>query len=581
MTLLRLKATGATIIVDDGGVVNPNPPFDGKLNPQPQLCVASDVENGTIANYGTDQLAGTADDVLCTAVGQPIIHPFRGDNLARLEQGLILLEATTIYADQTNIIDWGKVDYQPGENGGLSGVIVYATTRAEDDPQLAATDPWEPGIPRVQVNLYADWNNDGVIDDADGNGKIELADVDNYPFQWAPQYQFLDDGVTPNPVWTGKKGPEDINRSGNGKFSRGDALNIATSDSWDDNMPVGCQGPVRFVYGQPIRECAETLQTWNTVRPGVFDGGWAFTTYFTFADPAVETPLPGGRTYIVEAVPPAGYEIAKEEDRNVDFGDTYEPSPLAIPAPCVGTPSNLQAAHVVPQFLTLFPDAQIPAYRAGQTTPLCNMKQVPLADMQNAAVDFHFFTEVPKGARGVGLINNDVALTLDPANPIIGEKAGAVWLPISVQDFNGHELTRVYTDQFGTYNFIVPSSYTVNAPIPTGVSPHMLRLCLNHPGPIPDPANKGGFITDPYFDNRFSLTCYTFDFWPGKTTYLDTPVIPVAAFTAIFNATLDCEQPAGTPVIMDVTGPGAVGPIVNVGQPLTIHFGWQGNSSQS
>ena len=45
------------------------------------------------------------------------------------------------------------------------------------------------------------------------------------------------------------------------------------------------------------------------------------------------------------------------------------------------------------------------------------MKQVPLADMQNAAVDFHFFTEVPKGARGVGLINNDVALTLDPSQP--------------------------------------------------------------------------------------------------------------------------------------------------------------------
>ena len=564
----RLKATGATIIVDDGGVVNLTAPFDGKLNPQPQFCVASDVERGTIRDYGTDP--GPADDVLCTVVGQPIIHPFRGDNLARLEQGAVLTQATTVYADQTNIIDWGKVDYQPGENGGISGVIVYATTRAENDPQLAATEPWEPGIPRVQVNLYADWNNDGIIDDADGNGKIELADVDNYPFQWAPQYQFLDDGITENPVWTGKKGPEDINRSGSGNFSRGDALNIATSDSWDDNMPVGCQGDVQFVYGQPIRECAETLRTWNTVRPAVFDGGWAFTTYFSFANPAVEAPLPGGRNYILEAVPPPGYLVAKEEDRNVDFGDSYVPSPLAIPAPCVGTPANQQPSHVVPQFLTLFPDAQIPSYRASQTTPVCNMKQIFLADMQNAAADFHFFTEVPKAARGVGLINNDVALTLDPNNPILGEKAGAVWLPISVQDFNGNELTRVYTDQFGTYNFIVPSSYTVNAPIPTGVSPHMLRLCLNHPGPIPDPANTGKFITDPYFDNRFSLTCYTFDFWPGKTTYLDTPVIPVAAFSAVFNATLDCEQPNGTPVIRDVTGPGAVGPIVNVGQVLAI-----------
>jgi hypothetical protein len=131
-------------------------------------------------------------------------------------------------------------------------------------------------------------------------------------------------------------------------------------------------------------------------------------------------------------------------------------------------------------------------------------------------------------------------------------------------------MVRVYTDQFGTYNFIAPSTYSVNAPIPTGVSPNMLRLCLNHPGPIPDPANPQRFITDPYFDRRFSLTCYTFDFWPGKTTYLDTPVIPVAAFSAIFNATLDCEQPDGTPIVSDVTGPGAIGPIANVGQKLTI-----------
>ena len=556
----RLKATGATIIVDDGGAVNPNPPFDGELNPQPQFCTASDIAGGTIADYGADKLAGTADDVLCTTVGQSIIHPFRNDNLARLEQGLVLLEATTIYADQTNIIDWGKADYQPGEHGGITGVAVYNTTRAENDPQLAATDPWEPGIPRVQFNLYADWNSDGIIDDADGNGRIELADVDNYPFGWAQG---------------GRKGPEDIDRNGNGRFDRGDALNVTWSDSWDDNMPTGCQGPTQFVFGQPIRDCSETLLTWNTVRPGVFDGGYAFDAYYPFGPGLFKNPdaaisLVVDKFYIVETVPPPGYEITKEENKNVDFGDSYTPSPLLLPAPCVGTPANKVPAHVVPPFLTLFPGAQIPAFRAGETTPVCNMKQILLADQQNAAADFHLFTEVPKAGRGVGLINNDVAVTLDPNNPIIGEKAGATWLPISVQDFNGHELTRVYTDQFGTYNFIVPATYSVNIPVPTGVSPNMLRLCLNHPGPIPDPANPRRFITDPYFDRRFSLTCYTFDFWPGKTTYLDTPVIPVAAFTAIFNASLDCEQPDGTPVITDVTGPGAVGPIVNAGQRLTI-----------
>jgi hypothetical protein len=229
-------------------------------------------------------------------LGDPLINPNTGDNLSRTETGVALTYATTIYADQTNKIDWGKVEYAPGENGGISGVAVYATTRAEDDPQQAATDAWEPGIPRVQFNLYADFDADGVIDDADGNGVIQLADVDNYPFGWA-------DGGPP--------GSEDIDRNGNGAFNRGDALNIATSDSWDDNMPTGCQGPVQSVFGQPIRDCSETLQTWNTVRPGVFDGGWAFDVQYPFGpglfrNPDAEIPLPGNKYYIVEAIPPPG-----------------------------------------------------------------------------------------------------------------------------------------------------------------------------------------------------------------------------------------------------------------------------------
>jgi hypothetical protein len=554
---LRFKATGATLTVDKGGPVDIGV-LEGKLSPQPQTCTQADIDAGTIADYGTDQTAGTGDDALCIAIGQPIIHPFTADNLSRLEQGVVLLEAQTLYADQTNIIDWGKVDYAPGENGGISGVAVYATTRAEDDPALAATDPWEPGVPRVQVNLYADWNNDFKIDSMNGNTTVELADVDNHPFGNFP-------------------GPEDIDRDGNGLFNRGDALNVVTSDSWDDNLPTGCQpcdtadpgcfGTTQFVFGQPIRDCAETLQTWNQLRPAVFDGGWAFDAYYPFGkglfgNPDAEIPLPGNVHYIVEVVPPPGFKVVREEDRNVDFGDAYTPSPLLLPPPCVGTPANKQPVHEVPDFLVLFPEAQIPAFRAGETTPLCNMKQVFLEDMQNAATDFHIFTEVPKTARGVGLINNDVAITLDPNNPVIGEKAGVVWLPMSIQDFAGNEVTRIYTDQFGAYNFIAPGTYTVNAAIPTGVSPNMLRLCLNDPGPIPDPNNPGNLITDPFFDTRFSLTCYTFDFWPGKTTYLDTPVIPVSAFTAVFDATLDCEFPDGTPVLSDVTGAGGLGPYV-------------------
>jgi hypothetical protein len=188
---LRFKATGATIVVDNGGPVDPlNPWSFGKLNPQPQP------ENAGL--------------------------PYR------TELGPVLLESMMVFGGQTNIIHWGKKDYAPGENGGIAGVVYYATTRAEDNPELAAADPWEPGIPRVQVNLYLDEDEDGVIDDLNGDGQVTLADVDNYPFRGFGGTRFR-----------GTPGPEDIDRNGNRRFDPGDAIQIVWTDSWDDNPPTG------------------------------------------------------------------------------------------------------------------------------------------------------------------------------------------------------------------------------------------------------------------------------------------------------------------------------------------------------
>ncbi len=84
------------------------------------------------------------------------------------------------------------------------------------------------------------------------------------------------------------------------------------------------------------------MRIWNQMRPGVFDGGYAFDTIcpggtgWTASAPAPEvSPIPSGR-YIVEVEPPAGYQIVKSQDKNVDFGDEYVTSPLLLPAECVG-----------------------------------------------------------------------------------------------------------------------------------------------------------------------------------------------------------------------------------------------------
>ena len=58
--------------------------------------------------------------------------------------------------DAMNDLDPEFEDGVYNNNGGISGVLFYATTRAEDDPRFAAGEEWEPGIPNVQVALYRD-----------------------------------------------------------------------------------------------------------------------------------------------------------------------------------------------------------------------------------------------------------------------------------------------------------------------------------------------------------------------------------------------------------------------------------------
>jgi len=499
---LRFKATGMTAAVDYGGFIPPADgwivPSFGALNPQPQEAA----------------------------------NPNTGNNLSRTETGPVLTQAMHLFLNQTNVIDWGKINYGPGENGGISGIVFYDVTRAENDPRMAAGEPWCPGIPRVQVCLYRDVNGDGIIDNLNGVAGVQLCDVDNYPFGWSDN--------------TAPRGPEDVVRSGDGiTFNLGDAIEVTATDSWDDNKPTGCIQDLPPIAG--VQPCYDNYGTWNQVRPGVFDGGYAF------GSPAGGALEPG--TYIVEAITPPSYETVKEEDKNVDFGDEFRPSQLLIPAECVGTIENTGADHVVPNWLTLFNEqVAIDPPLAGSVTPLCSMKQVIVEETKNTAADFFMFTEVPKAARVVGFSNNDLAAEFNAGSPVFGEKTSPSWIPVSMQDWQGNEVARVYTDEWGSYNALLPSTYTANAAIPAGMSPNMITAVLNHPI-MPD-----GNI-DPFYDPRYSVTPWTFDYWSGKTTYLDTPLVPIASFTGFPQSGPDVEPATLVPVISSVNGP-VTGPVV-------------------
>ncbi len=512
----RNKATGVTVIVDDGGAIESSDPwsFDGVLNPQPQ----------TINNGGESY---------------------------RTETGPVLTQGVQTFLGQTNIIQWGKKPYDAGENGGISGIVYYAVTRAENDPAYAAPELWEPGIPRIQVALYADSDLNGMIDDLNGDGCQTVADVDNYPVGFAT---------------SGGAGPEDFkyvkdtnaptdcefirDTSGNLDFNAGDAIDITTTDSWDDNLPEDCEGESFLVNGNVPVDCYDGLRVFNQVRPAVFDGGYAFDGL-----------LAGN--YIVGTGEHAAYKTLREEDRNVDFGEEFTPDPNLLPPECVGNP------HTVANEFSLFPlfdeDGVTPVapFMAGSDTPLCDRKKVRLNDRQNAAADFFMFTHVPVAAKVTGFILDDTANEFDPNAPTFGEKYSPPYLPVSIRDWTGREFGRTYSDRWGTFNTALPSTYTTNVASSSGMSPNMVTTCMNDPGPIPNPS--GGFMTDPNYNPQYSQFCYTFQYMPGVTTFLDTPVVPIAAFTGPAQEPLDCREEDGTPVIASVLG-SMSGPYVSTTQ---------------
>ncbi|NLG83257.1 MAG: pectin esterase [Firmicutes bacterium] len=375
----------------------------------------------------------------CTdPAGNPVRCP------ERFPGALTLAELT--WAASTNRIDWGKRPYRRGENGGISGIVYYATMRNETDPRYAVAEDYEPGVPGVRVNLYA-------------------AEID----------------------------------PATGAVTQGALLNTTTTDGWE--QPTGCVDP----EGHSV-PCLELPRLGNQIRPGVFDGAYVFATCFDpyyGAPEAVEKGLPAG-TYIVEVVPPPGFKMLEAGAVNTGEGDrfTADPDRAAVGA------ARVRMAPP-PYYLLPVPPGYDPA-----------RKVVILEEGMNAVADFFIYTEVPVPGRIFGWLLDDLNLETDPDSIYYGEKRGIPWTPVGIRDFTGRLLTTVHTDANGVFEVLLPSSYTRNVPIPSGVAPGMYQVIGNDPGD-PDRPN-------PRYNPNYQSLKLVFDVWPGKTTYADVAVFPLA-----------------------------------------------------
>lgn len=515
----------------------------------------------------------------------------------RIDPPWVLSEGWQGFSGQNSFVEFGKTPFAPGENGGIHGHVIYASTRPFDDPQLLLQTRWEPLVPNVTINLY----QEGTAPDGSTSRTLVDTTTTSSWDDWAQG--FRSDGV-PN-----------MNCPGQGRDT-GPVADIFFFTLFNQPMYLDAYNnggaPVHTLPNNSQFKCFDGMHNWNQVQPAPYDGMYQFPSV-TLRDPVTGAPtasnctacipnpadgtpmLPNGK-YVVEVVVPPGYELVKEEDKNILIGDNFI-APATVQFPNLATavyilPDQAQVSafynannpqnptqslgrssalpshegdtgsietfwpcvgqmRIVPDFISLFPHSAEVSPFAGALRPLCDRKEVTLDDQTAALAKFYVFTSTHVAAHFTGVITDDFTSEFDPFSPQWGEKFAPPNLPVAIKDWTGAEISRVYADQWGAYNGLTYSTWEVNPPNPTGYAPTMMVTCMNDPGT--------GATPDPLYNPQYSQFCYEIPFMPGQTQYMDTPVVPTSAFAGAGYNNPDCAYPALTPAIKQVTGDSVAG----------------------
>jgi hypothetical protein len=645
----RFKNTGTHVVYDSGGPADGSP----ECNPTGAGGVPPTAPCSTTSTNIAGQMANTVEQVsvptnlrvpgavYCASadcVGRSIANPASSDppsacttspttglttctttlSTGRIDPPWVKTEAWQGFSGENEFIEFGKAPFKVGENGGIHGHVVYASTRPFDDPQLLIQNQWEPLVPGVSVNLYQ------VGTAADGTQSLTLVDTTKTS-SWDDWAQgFRSDGI-PNMNCPGQLPSPTSSSTGDLFF-----FSLYDQPNYLDYYNAQHPAPGNYV-ANPVTgftplpnasqfKCYDGMHNWNQVQPAPYDGMYEFPS-IAGRDPTTGKPvggtnpsvpgtncsscvvnpfdgnpmLPAGK-YVVEVVVPPGYELVKEEDKNILIGDNFI-APVTVQFPglagsvyilpdqaAIGATYNannaqnstvrlgttavggIDATHtqeeawpcvgesrIVPDFISLYPGSAEVSPFAGARRNLCDRKLVSLDDQTSALAKFWIFTSTHVASHFAGVITDDFTSEFDPYSPQFGEKFSPADLPVAIKDWTGQEIGRVYADHWGAYNGLVYSTWEVNPPNPTGYSPNMAVFCMNDAGT--------GASPDPLYQSAYSQFCYELPFMPGQTAYLDTPVVPTSAFAGAGYNNPDCAYPDATPAVSEVDGDG-VGPWV-------------------
>jgi hypothetical protein len=500
---------------------------------------------------------------------------------------------------QTGRLDWGVRAYEPGTNGGIVGTVFYDTTRNELDARYQAVEGWAPGIPDLRVNVYQPIYCGPSSVACDPSGVFELAADGSIAKDMTAGGVAC--GTTPGEACD-SSGTWELDAGGN--FKVGPVVNTALTETWE--QPTDCT--VRDAEGNVVnntafqpqganKRCLEAPQTGAQFQSGFasLDGNYGFGDVFSgFGTTTKPTPsaMPAG-DYLVEAVIPNDsfgrpmYQVVREEDINVFNGDEFVPQ---IPPPaCAGSLHTVDLADVPPDgpgavINPSFVDAGGSPFE-GMDMPLCNVKLVTVSNGRSIAPTFNLFTDVPIPGKWKGYIIDDLTLSTNPRDLNFGEKAGVPNSPIGIYDFTNKLLTTITSDPNGVYEVLLPSTYSINCPTPSGVCPNVYYLLGNDPG-------QPGAL-NPNYNPQFRTIGASFEIWPGAI--LPSDLAPTQMVVGVLNPGSALTQPAQclinsraapptVPEFFAVNVPYVtVDPNTNTGGTFTIYgqgFGAQGPLSR-
>lgn len=444
-------------------------------------------------------------------------------------------------------LDWGIQPYDPGTNGGIVGTVFYDTTRNELDPRYQAVEPWAAGIPNMIMNLWAPVVCGTTGAACDPLGMYELA-ID-------------------------------------GSYAMGVLLNTTATETWE--QPAGCTArdangvPLPFGSGNQevlptdgaggqdtTARCLEAPLMGTQLQSGFssLDGNYGFGDGClggaigegVCADGNAPTPL-GAGDYLVEVVIPKDaldrpmYQVVREEDINIFGGDSFVP---AVPPPaCVGALHTVDVLGVgldgpTAVFNPSYSDAGGSPYE-GMAKPLCDVKLVNLASGKSVAPLFTLFTEVPIPGRWKGYIIDDLTVSTNPLDLNFGEKAGMPNAPIGIYDFKNRLITTITSDPNGVFEVLLPSTYDINCPSPSGVCPNIYYMLGNDPG-------QPGALNSNY-NPQYRTIGASFEIYPGLLIPSDLAptqiVVGVLAGGSQFATPPQCFMRATDPQLFNVSQP--------------------------